>query len=335
MTVSKRRTFRNLMLATTLLASPMMLASPIPASAQAEIGISVQIAPPILPYYAQPPLPELGYIWTPGYWQWAQQGGYYWVPGTWILPPSVGMLWTPPYWAWANGGYLFHAGYWGPHVGYYGGINYGYGYGGTGYDGGRWDGSNFLYNRTANNFGKVKVANAYAQPVAVVNRTKVSYAGGAHGLKTQPVAAEGVAEHEQHAPATAEQTKHVAAAVATPALAVSHNKGRPPIAATSHAAQFKGPGVVSAAQPAKARAASVAPRPAAIQPAHATAPPPAARTEAAPHPAPAARTAAAPHPAPAARTEAAPPPAARSEAAPPAPAREQAAETGKDDKAVR
>ena len=38
MTVSKRRTFRNLMLATTLLASPMMLASPIPASAQAEIG---------------------------------------------------------------------------------------------------------------------------------------------------------------------------------------------------------------------------------------------------------------------------------------------------------
>ena len=139
MTVSKLRTFRNLMLATTLLASPMMLASPIPASAQAEIGISVQIAPPILPYYAQPPLPELGYIWTPGYWQWAQQGGYYWVPGTWILPPSVGMLWTPPYWAWANGGYFFHAGYWGPHVGYYGGINYGYGYGGTGYDGGRWD----------------------------------------------------------------------------------------------------------------------------------------------------------------------------------------------------
>ena len=26
-----------------------------------------------------------------------------------------------------------NAGYWGPHVGFYGGINYGYGYGGVGY----------------------------------------------------------------------------------------------------------------------------------------------------------------------------------------------------------
>ena len=27
---------------------------------------------------------------------------------------------------------LWHAGYWGPHVGFYGGVNYGYGYGGVG-----------------------------------------------------------------------------------------------------------------------------------------------------------------------------------------------------------
>ncbi len=312
MTVSNRLTFRNLMLATTLLASPMILASPIPAAAQAEIGISVQVAPPALPTYAQPPLPSLGYIWTPGYWQWAQQGGYYWVPGTWILPPAVGMLWTPPYWGWADNGYLFHAGYWGPHVGYYGGVNYGYGYGGTGYDGGRWQGSNFQYNRTANNFGRVKVANAYAQPVAVANHTKVSYAGGAHGLKTKPVAAEGVAEHEQHVPATAEQTKHIAAAAAEPALAVSHNKGRPAIAATSHAAQFKGPGVVRA-QPATARVSAAA-RPAA---AHAPAP----------RPAPVAHSAAAaPRPAPVAHSAAAAPR--------PAPAEKQAAATDKDDKAA-
>jgi hypothetical protein len=26
--------------------------------------------------------------------------------------------------------YRFHRGYWGRHVGYYGGVNYGYGYGG-------------------------------------------------------------------------------------------------------------------------------------------------------------------------------------------------------------
>jgi hypothetical protein len=244
MTLSKHLTFKNLLLVTTLLASPLAVMAPTPAAAQAEIGISVQVAPPALPIYSQPPLPSLGYIWTPGYWQWAQQGGYYWVPGTWIMPPTVGYLWTPPYWGWSDGGYLFHAGYWGPHVGYYGGVNYGYGYGGVGYQGGRWEGNTFRYNQTANNFGSVRVANAYAQRVAVVNNTTVSYAGGARGLKTQPTAAEGVAAHDQHVPATAEQTRHIAAAGAIPALAASHNKGRPAIAATSHPGQFTGRGVV-------------------------------------------------------------------------------------------
>ena len=54
-------------------------------------------------------------------------------------------------------------GYWGPHVGFYGGVNYGYGYGGSGYDGGRWNGDNFAYNRSANNFGAVSVPNTYQQ----------------------------------------------------------------------------------------------------------------------------------------------------------------------------
>jgi len=34
--------------------------------------------------------------------------------------------------------YVFHVGYWGPVVGFYGGIDYGYGYVGRGYYGGRW-----------------------------------------------------------------------------------------------------------------------------------------------------------------------------------------------------
>ena len=32
------------------------------------------------------------------------------------------------------------AGYWGPHVGYYGGVNYGFGYMGVGFAGGAWRG---------------------------------------------------------------------------------------------------------------------------------------------------------------------------------------------------
>ncbi len=33
----------------------------------------------------------------------------------------------------------FHAGYWAEQVGFYGGIDYGYGYTGDGYQGGRWE----------------------------------------------------------------------------------------------------------------------------------------------------------------------------------------------------
>ncbi|HXQ52180.1 MAG TPA: YXWGXW repeat-containing protein [Stellaceae bacterium] len=257
MTASNRVMFKGMLLAATILASPLIAAAPIPAVAQIAITLSVQTAPPMLPVYAQPPMPGAGYIWTPGYWHWSQRVGYYWVPGTWVLPPSVGMLWTPPYWGWDNGAYVFHAGYWGPQVGYYGGINYGYGYGGTGYEGGRWDGGNFDYNRTVNNFGSVPATHVYEQTVTAGNSSRVSYAGGASGLKAAPTEVERSAEHDQHVPVTQQQTKHVAAAVRTPVLAASRNKGRPAIAATSRPAQFKGPGVVRA-QPAGAgeRAAS-------------------------------------------------------------------------------
>ncbi|MGD1098187.1 MAG: hypothetical protein ABSB35_40140 [Bryobacteraceae bacterium] len=38
------------------------------AAAFAQVGVSVQIAPPPLPAYEQPICPGDGYIWTPGYW---------------------------------------------------------------------------------------------------------------------------------------------------------------------------------------------------------------------------------------------------------------------------
>ena len=78
--------------------------------------VSITVAPPVLPVYVQPPIPEPGYIWTPGYWAYSDDG-YYWVPGTWVLPPAVGLLWTPGYWGWNDGVYIWNAGYWGPHIG--------------------------------------------------------------------------------------------------------------------------------------------------------------------------------------------------------------------------
>jgi hypothetical protein len=266
MTAFQRPALKSLLLAATILACPLILAAPPPAVAQVGVVISVQIAPPILPVYSQPPLPAYGYIWTPGYWSWSDPVGYYWVPGTWVEPPVVGLLWTPPYWGWTNGAYVFNGGYWGPHVGYYGGVNYGHGYGGRGYEGGRWDNGRFAYNQTANNFGSVHVADVYSQNVTVINNTRVSYVGGSGGLATQPTAEERQAAQDHHVPLTDAQTKHIATAAGTPDLAATRNNGHPAIAATSHPAQFTGPGIVSA-QPASraepATAQGVAPHPAA------------------------------------------------------------------------
>jgi len=87
--------------------------------------------PPPLPEYSQPDCPGDGYLWTPGYWSYAPQG-YYWVPGVWARPPETAFLWTPGYWGFVGGSYRYHYGYWGPHIGFYGGINYGFGYVGVG-----------------------------------------------------------------------------------------------------------------------------------------------------------------------------------------------------------
>jgi hypothetical protein len=222
-----------------------MLAAP--SAVYAQVGISVQIAPPMLPVYAQPPLPEFGYIWTPGYWAYGD-AGYFWVPGTWVAPPQIGYLWTPGYWGVVDSAYIWNEGYWGPHVGFYGGINYGFGYGGNGYQGGRWNNGAFAYNRAANNFGGVHVASTavFNVPLAVHASARVSFNGGAGGSRARPTAAEETAAHESHSAPTSEQAQHIAAARSNTVQSAAQNHGTPPIAATSRAGQFTGPGVVGA-----------------------------------------------------------------------------------------
>jgi hypothetical protein len=164
--------------------------------------VSTAEAPPPLLNYDQPPVPEDGDLWTPGYWSWGAQG-YYWVPGAWVQPPRFGVLWTPGYWAFAGALYVFHPGYWGPHIGFYGGINYGFGYVGSGYVGGRWEGNSFIYNRTVSNVNAGVIRNTYSE--AVMNNvavSKVSFNGGPGGIAATPTAQERVAAAETHLPAT-------------------------------------------------------------------------------------------------------------------------------------
>jgi hypothetical protein len=184
--------------------------------------------PPPLPDYEQPPAPGDDYLWTPGYWAWGQ-GGYYWVPGGWVEAPYEGALWTPGYWGYHNHRYGFYRGYWGPHIGFYGGVDYGYGYVGVGYQGGYWGGGHFNYNRSVNNVNVSVVHNVYNRGVSGDNRggARVSFNGGQGGLQARARPAELAARHETHAAPMRAQLQNERAAGANRAQFANVNHGRP------------------------------------------------------------------------------------------------------------
>jgi len=185
-------------------------------------------APPPLPDYQQPELTEAGYEWTPGYWSYGPNG-YYWVPGVWVAPPYVGALWTPGYWGWYSGRYRFHYGFWGSHIGFYGGINYGFGYTGSGYHGGYWQGNNFFYNRQVNRVNVSVVRNVYEHNVTVVNNTRVSF-NGPQGVAARPSAADVAVYHERVVPAMHVQVQAAQAAAGNRQQSFAENHGRPAVA---------------------------------------------------------------------------------------------------------
>ncbi|HUL32716.1 MAG TPA: YXWGXW repeat-containing protein [Candidatus Eisenbacteria bacterium] len=230
-----------------LAAMAMLAVSPI-TFGQVNVGISVSFGPPALPVYTQPLCPGDGYMWTPGYWAWDGYD-YYWVPGTWVLIPEPGFFWTPPWWGWGGRGYIFHSGYWGPRVGFYGGINYGFGYFGHGYEGGRWDRGHFFYNRSVNNLNVTEIHNVYNTTVVKnYGNSHVSYNGGRGGLDARPTAEEQAAIHDRHIPPIPSQVQHMEASRENTSLRSAVNRGRPPIAATSRPGAFKEPGVVKATE---------------------------------------------------------------------------------------
>ena len=198
------------------------------ASTSGYVAVSVGIAPPAIPIYTQPLCPVAGYIWVPGYWGWGPYG-YYWVPGAWVAPPAFGLLWTPGYWAFSGGSYLFHDGYWGPTVGFYGGINYGYGYWGSGYYGGRWVGNDFHYNTAVSRVNTTVVRNTYADREVLKNRgtNRTSFNGGKGGVQAKPTAAQQTAETNRREGPTAAQRSRMDSAKNDPALRAKDNKGKP------------------------------------------------------------------------------------------------------------
>jgi hypothetical protein len=173
-------------------------------------------------------------MWTPGYWGYGDDG-YFWVPGAWVPAPYEGALWTPPYWGWSGGLYVFHGGYWGPHVGYYGGVNYGFGYGGIGFVGGAWRGRIFAYNTAVVHVGvgpgwggnRVYVDRTIVERNTIVNNNRVSFNGGPGGINHQASPEERSAMQERHVGATSVQQKHMQAARSDKSFYAKNNGGHP------------------------------------------------------------------------------------------------------------
>ncbi|CAN5504511.1 hypothetical protein BH20VER3_BH20VER3_15860 [soil metagenome] len=207
------------------LAAALLFALPAP-SASAYVGVSVTFAPPAIPIYAQPYCPAPGYFWVPGYWGYGPYG-YYWIPGSWVRPPRIGLLWTPGYWGYSGGRYLFNDGYWGPRVGFYGGINYGYGYGGYGYYGGRWVGSTFHYNTAVTRVNTAVIRNTYVNREVINNRGSRAGFNGPGGAQARPTAQQRVLAKSERVAPTSAQRSRVEAARKDPALRAKNNRGKP------------------------------------------------------------------------------------------------------------
>lgn len=200
--------------------------------------VPITTAPPDLPVYEQPLCPtdiddssicpSDGYAWTPGYWDW--DGDYYWVPGTWVMAPEIGDLWTPGYWSWSGGGYVFHEGHWGRSVGFYGGIDYGFGYPGKGYEGARWDDGWLHYNSAVNHVNTRRPGFAYNTPVKD-SGNRISYNGGAGGINARPTPEEEAADRDQRSGPTLQQDQNAWFAHNDPPQRFSANHGAPRIIA--------------------------------------------------------------------------------------------------------
>jgi hypothetical protein len=225
----------------TLLAFAISL---IPASSYAGVFVSVNFGPPVLPVYVQPVCPQPGLMWTPGYWAYGPDG-YYWVPGAWVPAPYIGALWTPGYWGWGGGLYVFHPGYWGRHVGYYGGVNYGFGYMGIGFAGGMWRGGAFAYNAAVVHVGvgggwggnAVYRDETIVHNTTIINNNHVAYSGGPGGINHPMTAEERTYTNEPHVAATSFQTQHEHTAQTDRSAYFNNNHGRPANVAVSRPLQ--------------------------------------------------------------------------------------------------
>ena len=117
-------------------------------------------------------------------------------------------------------------------MGYYGGVNYGFGYMGVGFVGGEWHGRDFAYNTAVVRVNRTVIRNTYVNETIVhnttiVNNNRVAYTGGPGGIRHDPTNEERVAMRETHAAPTPIQQQHIQAARMDHANYFKANNGHP------------------------------------------------------------------------------------------------------------
>jgi len=100
---------RLLPLATALALTAGVLGGLHPISAQAAIGIDIDIAPPVPRVIVAPP-PRAGFVWAPGYWRWNGHA-HVWHDGYWVHE-RPGYHWVADGWESRNGHYHYNRGHW-------------------------------------------------------------------------------------------------------------------------------------------------------------------------------------------------------------------------------
>ncbi len=90
-----RHTALSLLFAAAL--SGLGLATSGCAGGRVGIALAVGIPPPPLRAEVILASPGPGFVWVPGYWDWAG-ASYVWVAGAWVRPPFLHARWESPRW---------------------------------------------------------------------------------------------------------------------------------------------------------------------------------------------------------------------------------------------
>jgi WXXGXW repeat (2 copies) len=84
-----------------------------PASAGVSFGIRVGVPAPPLRHEVVVARPGPGYVYVPGYWDWAPaRHEYVWVGGAWARPPHRHAVWVAPRWRGHGRNTFYVRGHW-------------------------------------------------------------------------------------------------------------------------------------------------------------------------------------------------------------------------------